>query len=366
MNNTNNQSTPAAVAAEPVRTGFRYSIDSGAWQYIWDRAPDSFELREASAIENLSVILDPAQSAAPTGDWLAPTTYLQRFGDAVMLLCGGVRPADELLSAWLRDGSEDMRLQNFAIEHGPAWAQGIGLLDAARVMADQPTEGVEHEYALAAAPSATEPVADAAAMERMFHAACADLGLINEALGLDPDDGGAEPILDAIAELKALATAPSAAPASEDAVADEPVAWFVFGNSNGPVPLELYGWDKKSCLHAVLENARSIGWKGTVNGFLLAQGWAVRPVWLHPYASERAAPAAAPSTHGPAKLSLADADLLEKAITDFEDCGETDVSDKALQRFAAMGLLECDHYIALPAAEDAIEAARKPSEGGAA
>ncbi|VVE12190.1 hypothetical protein PCA20602_02691 [Pandoraea capi] len=42
-----------------------------------------------------------------------------------------------------------------------------------------------------------------AKMTRMFGAACADLGLINEALGLDPDDGGAEPILEAIAELKA-------------------------------------------------------------------------------------------------------------------------------------------------------------------
>lgn len=41
-----------------------------------------------------------------------------------------------------------------------------------------------------------------ARMTRMFHAACADLGLINEALGLDPDDGGAEPILDAIQKLK--------------------------------------------------------------------------------------------------------------------------------------------------------------------
>ncbi|WP_186140104.1 hypothetical protein [Burkholderia gladioli] len=61
---------------------------------------------------------------------------------------------------------------------------------------------------LDAAPAA--PVAEAksaenaelASMTRMFHAACADLGLINEALGLDPDDGGAEPILDAIQKLK--------------------------------------------------------------------------------------------------------------------------------------------------------------------
>ena len=39
--------------------------------------------------------------------------------------------------------------------------------------------------------------------KRMFHAACADLGAINEALGLDPDDGGAEPILEAIGALRA-------------------------------------------------------------------------------------------------------------------------------------------------------------------
>jgi hypothetical protein len=44
--------------------------------------------------------------------------------------------------------------------------------------------------------------AELASMTRMFQAACADIGLINEALGLDYDDGGAEPILWAIEELK--------------------------------------------------------------------------------------------------------------------------------------------------------------------
>ena len=39
--------------------------------------------------------------------------------------------------------------------------------------------------------------------KRMFAEACADLGSINEALGLDPNAGGAEPILSAISELKA-------------------------------------------------------------------------------------------------------------------------------------------------------------------
>lgn len=60
----------------------------------------------------------------------------------------------------------------------------------------------------AAASEQVEPASvneELEATKRMFHAACADLGAINEALGLDPDDGGAEPILDAIEELKAAA-----------------------------------------------------------------------------------------------------------------------------------------------------------------
>lgn len=39
--------------------------------------------------------------------------------------------------------------------------------------------------------------------KRMFEAACYALGVIGEALGVDEDEGGAEPILAAIAELKA-------------------------------------------------------------------------------------------------------------------------------------------------------------------
>lgn len=66
----------------------------------------------------------------------------------------------------------------------------------------------------------------------------------------------------------------------------------------------------------------------------------------------------------PDALSPADAEQLEKAITDFEDCGETDVPDAALQRFAAMGYLECAGYNVLPAARAAIDAARAQQEAG--
>lgn len=72
-------------------------------------------------------------------------------------------------------------------------------------------------YRRAGAPAAA-PVenAELASMTRMFHAACHDLGLINEALGLDPEDGGAEPILDAINELKVRAEQPAMTPAPAD------------------------------------------------------------------------------------------------------------------------------------------------------
>lgn len=77
-------------------------------------------------------------------NWMTPTTYLQRFGDAIERLCNGNRPTDELLTAWI-NGCNDDRLQEFACEHGPDWAQGIVIIDAARVLADSPGEGVDHE-----------------------------------------------------------------------------------------------------------------------------------------------------------------------------------------------------------------------------
>lgn len=64
------------------------------------------------------------------------------------------------------------------------------------------------------------------------------------------------------------------------AEAQEPVAWFVFADSNGPVPMELWGFDVKACKYAVLENARSVGWKGTIDGYLLHMGWTIRPLGL--------------------------------------------------------------------------------------
>lgn len=67
------------------------------------------------------------------------------------------------------------------------------------------------------------------------------------------------------------------ATAAEDA---QPVAWFAFADSNGPVPLELWGWDEKACRNAVLTYARGSHWKGTVEGYLFDQQWTLRAVYL--------------------------------------------------------------------------------------
>ena len=87
-----------------------------------------------------------ALTAAPgvQADWTQPTTVAQRLGDAVQLLCGGKRPPEAMVTGWLDHSSEE--LQSFCAEHGPSWAQGIGLIDAAMVMVDQPTEitTIEH------------------------------------------------------------------------------------------------------------------------------------------------------------------------------------------------------------------------------
>lgn len=74
------------------------------------------------------------------------------------------------------------------------------------------------EYVIALLNAAPELVAAANESERsqrMFVAACEALGAVNEKLGLDPDDGGADPIIEAIDQLHedlAAARRPAAEP----------------------------------------------------------------------------------------------------------------------------------------------------------
>jgi|GEM_PF-3727341 len=110
--------------------------------------------RDISMLQGL-VGAAPAAVAPQGEEWRRPTTYLQRFGDAIALLCQGRRPDDQVLTSWL-DGTSDV-LQQFAVDNGPAWAQGIGLIDAATIAADQPTEGVAHEMRADRTPALEAP-----------------------------------------------------------------------------------------------------------------------------------------------------------------------------------------------------------------
>lgn len=71
--------------------------------------------------------------------WDTPTRWVDRFADAVARLCGGRRPPpDSMIEKWFTEGDE--KLQHLTAEFGPEWAQGIVIIDAARLLADTPTE----------------------------------------------------------------------------------------------------------------------------------------------------------------------------------------------------------------------------------
>lgn len=71
-------------------------------------------------------------------------TYTERFHAALTALC--IRePSAELSRQWLDDGADEAaheELQSFACDNARlAWAQGIGMLEAARSLADACEEG---------------------------------------------------------------------------------------------------------------------------------------------------------------------------------------------------------------------------------
>lgn len=112
-------------------------------------------------------------------------------------------------------------MKNTNMNTGAASLSDEQILDAIKSACDFDSAGVERwrtealiigrsvEKAVLAHSTSQADAApsELASMTRMFHAACAGLGAINESLGLDPDDGGAEPILEAIAELRAAIAA---------------------------------------------------------------------------------------------------------------------------------------------------------------
>jgi len=67
--------------------------------------------------------------------------YEQRFTEALEFILKR-RPPAELVRDWLNPDSDGCALQNWVGEEETLhWVQNIAILDAARMMADQPCEG---------------------------------------------------------------------------------------------------------------------------------------------------------------------------------------------------------------------------------
>ena len=105
--------------------------------------------------------------------------------------------------------SKQTEALKLALEALLGWGKGFpdnwGDLDTEAVtaireaLAEQPAQPAKLKVTLEDRPIDIE----LAQYKRMFEAACSALGQIGDALGCDPEEGGAEPILAAIAELKA-------------------------------------------------------------------------------------------------------------------------------------------------------------------
>ena len=116
-------------------------------------------VQEAYGIQGLSYLqrhlTTPPQRKPLTGK---KTTFVQRFTDAVAILCGSEPPA-EFVSEWLSaaEVNGEHRLQGWVVSQSatPQWAQGIVVIDAAHVLASTPEEGEQHIEAEQAQPVAT-------------------------------------------------------------------------------------------------------------------------------------------------------------------------------------------------------------------
>lgn len=79
-----------------------------------------------------------------------PTTWMERFREAMAVMCGGKMPPLDMCEQWVRNeqvNGVDL-LQGWVIDHAAvavSWHTGIGTIEAAQVWADTPEEGVGHE-----------------------------------------------------------------------------------------------------------------------------------------------------------------------------------------------------------------------------
>ena len=79
---------------------------------------------------------------------VAVTTWMERFSQAIAVLCNGRVPPAALVEKWVENVEDNqLTLQDWVFGEGAAslpWAQALVILDAAQILADNPEEGCGH------------------------------------------------------------------------------------------------------------------------------------------------------------------------------------------------------------------------------
>jgi hypothetical protein len=135
--------TPPAAPAQALAAQEPAVINEAAIQK-WQGDNDIvMSIKAYKQLVNM-VSCQPSPPPAPA----SCTTYAERFAHAVAILCGAQPPAD-MVTEWINniEVNGEHRLQSWVLGQSatPAWAQGIVVLDAAHVLANDPAEGADHD-----------------------------------------------------------------------------------------------------------------------------------------------------------------------------------------------------------------------------
>jgi hypothetical protein len=129
-----------------ARDDFRGSMAASSARDYINRQLEANRSRRGKAGEQESEELLRKIQQAERSAWLrnkSQIIYRNRFAAALSRLCG-VRPPDDLVAGWLAGDESHVEtgadtLQDWASIHRPFhWATGIGTIDAARALADEP------------------------------------------------------------------------------------------------------------------------------------------------------------------------------------------------------------------------------------
>lgn len=114
----------------------------GAWE-VWQAASGAAVQEPVAQTGMERAFSSSAMSRRDELELPGATTYIDRFVDALGLLCRS-KPPKAICEQWLNGESEE--LQSWAVSNARVyWQMGIGTIEAAQHLADNPEEGEGHE-----------------------------------------------------------------------------------------------------------------------------------------------------------------------------------------------------------------------------